>query len=237
MIKKVVIAAAGRGTRMARLTRYQPKSMIKILGKPFLYYLLENFKKAGYREFYVVVGYQSEAIEKFLKEYDRDIKIVNQFKIIGENEYGTASAIKSIRDFIKDENFVAMYGDNLYSPRDMSAFNIDDEYCYAGGLIHSHPEKYGVLITGNEFLKKIIEKPKKPQTNLINCGFYKFTPDIFSAIDKIKLSPRGEYELTDAVSILARQKKVKVKIIRDFWLDFGKPSDISKITEFIKENF
>lgn len=235
MIKKVVIAAAGRGTRMKNLTKNKPKHLIKILGKPFLYYLLENFKKAGYKEFYVVVGYYSEAIEEFLKEYDSTIKTVNQFKILGEKKYGTACAIKCVKNFIGQENFITMYGDNLYSPNDMKSFNIDDKFCYAGGLLHPHPEKYGILISRDEFLEKIIEKPKKPKTNLINCGFYKFTPEIFGAINKIKLSPRGEYELTDAVSLLARQKKVKVKMVRDYWLDFGKPSDIPKLTKFLKK--
>lgn len=241
MIKKVIIAAAGRGTRMKHLTKDKPKHLIKILGKPFLYYLLENFKKAGYKEFFVVVGYRFEAICEFLKKYDcaspkagPKIKIINQFKIFGEKEYGTACAIKCLKDYLKDDSFIAMYGDNLYSSRDMAAFNIDDKFCYVGGFLHPHPEKYGILITRDGFVERIIEKPKDPSTNLINCGFYKFTPEIFSAIEKVKLSPRGEYELTDAVSILAAQKKVKVRMLKDYWLDFGKPPDIPKITKFLK---
>lgn len=237
MIKKVIIAAAGRGTRMKHLTKNKPKHAIKILGRPFLYYLLENFKKAGYQEFGVVVGYKAYEIEDFIKKYDPKIKIINQFKTLGEKEYGTACAIKCVCNFTKSESFIAMYGDNLYSPRDMKSFDIDDEFCYAGGLLHPHPEEYGELIVHDDFLEKIIEKPKNPTTKLINCGFYKFTPEIFGAIEKIKLSPRGEYELTDAVSWLAAQKKVKVKIIRDFWLDFGKPSDIPKIAKFLKNSF
>jgi dTDP-glucose pyrophosphorylase len=231
---KVVIAAAGRGTRMKHLTNNKPKHIIKILGRPFLYYLLENFKKAGYKEFCAVVGYQAEAICSFLEKYDPAIKIINQFKVLGEEEYGTACAIKCVRDFVKNKNFIAMYGDNLYSPYDMKSFNVNNKYCYAGGLLHPHPEKYGILLTHGEFLEKIIEKPKNPATNLINCGFYKFTFDIFRAIKKIRLSKRGEYELTDAVSILADQKKVKVKMIKDYWLDFGRLADISRLTKFLK---
>lgn len=176
---KIVITAVGRGTRMRHLTNNKPKHVINILDRPFLYYLLENFEKAGYKEFCVVVGYQAETICDFLKKYDSTIKIINQFKILGKKEYGTACAIKCLRDFIIGENFIAMYGDNLYLPQDMKSFNIDDDFCYVGGLIHPHPEKYGVLITKDEFLEKIIEKSKKSKANLINCGFYKFTPDIF----------------------------------------------------------
>ncbi len=223
---------------MKHLTKNKPKPLIKVLGRPFLYYLLENFKRAGYREFYVVVGYNSEAMSEWLHEYDAKIKIINQFEILGDKDYGTACAIRCVREEMGNENFIAMYGDNLYSPADMASFNINDDFCYAGALEHPHPEKYGVLITRPDgTLEKVIEKPKNPTTNLINCGFYKFTPDVFRAIEKVKLSVRGEYELTDAISILAKQGKVKIKTINDYWLDLGKISDIPKLTKFLRENF
>lgn len=223
---------------MKHLTKNKPKPLIKVLGKPFLYYLLENFKRAGYKEFYVVVGYESEALIKWLNEYDPKIKIVNQFEILGDKDYGTACAIKCVKKYVGQENFIAMYGDNLYSPKDMAGFRVDDNFCYAGGLKHSHPEKYGVLITRPDgTLEKVIEKPKNPTTNLINCGFYKFTPEVFEAIDQVKLSVRGEFELTDAISILAKKGKMRVKQINDYWLDLGKISDIPKLTKFLRKNF
>ena len=112
--------------------------------------------------------------------------------------------------------------------------NIDNEFCYIAGLKQEHPEKYGVLIEdGDDFLEKIIEKPKEFVGDLINAGLYKFTSEVFDKIDKIKKSPRGEYEITDAVSLLAEEKKVKVKKIKDYWYDFGKPEDIKKLSEFL----
>ena len=113
--------------------------------------------------------------------------------------------------------------------------NIDDNYNYAAGLLHNHPEKYGVLIEdGDDFLEKIIEKPKEYVGNLINAGLYKFTPDIFKNISQIKKSPRGEYEITDAISYLAKNKKVKIKKIKDCWIDFGNPGDVLKFSNFLK---
>ena len=86
---------------------------------------------------------------------------------------------------------------------------------------------------GRRVLKKIVEKPKKFIGNLINTGLYKFTPEIFEKIKKIKISKRGEYELTDAINLLAKEKKVKVKKIKDYWFDFGNPADIIKISRFL----
>ena len=62
---------------------------------------------------------------------------------------------------------------------------------------------------------------------------YKFTPEIFDKIFQIEKSSRGEYEITDAISLLAKEKKVKVKKLNDFWMDFGRPEDIIKISRFL----
>jgi NDP-sugar pyrophosphorylase family protein len=253
-ITRVVIAAAGQGIRMLPLTKNKPKPLINILKKPFLSYLLDNILKAGYKELIVVVGYKAEMMEKFLKEYSAKklkgkkgykITSVNQFKILGQKEYGTACPLKCVRDFIGSDDFLMVCGDNLYSARDLKAFNIPGKYNYIAGVHHQHPEKYGVLIVENGFLKRNIEKPrlkrgspgaaKKYVGNLINAGLYKFTPEVFEKLSKIKKSARGEYELTDVVGLLAKEKKVKVKEIQDYWMDFGKPSDIVKLSKFFKK--
>ncbi|MFA7150648.1 MAG: sugar phosphate nucleotidyltransferase, partial [Candidatus Paceibacterota bacterium] len=98
MTKKVVIAAAGKGTRMLHLTRNKSKHLIKVNKKPFLSYLLDNLLEAGYRDFILVVGYKEESIREFLKEYNYKAKVVNQFEILGEKEYGTACPLKCVKD-------------------------------------------------------------------------------------------------------------------------------------------
>lgn len=235
---KVVIAAAGPGTRMLHLAKNKAKHLIKVLKKPFLCYLLDNLLKAGYKELILVVGYKADLFGEFLKKYGYQAKVVNQFEILGgkEKEYGTLCPLKCVKDIIGKENFLAVYGDNLYSVKDLRAFNINDDYNYVAGFEHQHPEKYGVFVSENGFLKKIVEKPKKFIGNLINTGLYKFTPEIFEKIPKVKKSPRGEYELTDAVTLLAKEGKVKVKKIQDYWLDFGNPADIIRLSQFLKSS-
>ncbi len=235
MIKKVVIAAAGRGTRMLHLTKNKSKHLINVLGAPFITYLLDNLLKAGYKELILVVGYKKERVEEFLKKYKYNVKVINQFEALGKKEYGTACALKCVKDVVGNENFLTVYGDNLYSVEDLKSLNLGDQYNYVAGFFHKRPEKYGALKLKDGFLEKIIEKPKKHITNLINTGLYKFTPSIFDKIDEIKLSQRGEYELTDAINLLASEKKVKVKEIQNFWLDFGNPADIMRVSSFLKK--
>jgi len=243
MVTKVVIAAAGQGTRMLELTKDKPKHIIEVQNKPFLFYLLDNLFLAGYREVILVLGFKAELVSEFLEKYappgneEFEIQAVNQYEILGpkEKEYGTACPLKCVGDFI-DDDFIYLNGDNLFSVNDLKSMNIDDEYNYVAGLVHKNPEKYGVLIKdGGDFLEKIIEKPKEYVGDIINAGLYKFTPDIFRKLSLIKKSPRGEYEITDAISLLAKDKKAKIKIINDYWLDFGCPADIEKLSKFIKD--
>ncbi len=247
-IKKVVIAAAGQGTRMKELSKDKPKSLICVKQRPFLAYLLDNLITAGYKDFALVVGFHAELMERFVREYldfcsennkeDIEIKLVNQFEILGpkEKEYGTLCPMKCIKDFVGNESFISIYGDNLFSVRDLKSMAIDDVYNYIGASTVENPEKYGVLITNEKGeLKEIIEKPEKYVGNLVNKGIYKFTSDVFAKLSQVCLSPRGEYELTDAVTLLAREGKVKVKMLEDYWLDFGNPDDIAKVEKFLNE--
>ncbi len=244
MIKKVVISAAGQGTRMLELTKDKSKHLISVGDRPFLAYLLDNILEAGYEEIILVVGFREDMIREFLKYYKFNgrenhstIKVVNQFEILGpkEKEYGTACPIKCVKDLVGNENFISLCGDNFYTVEELKAMNIDDEYNYVAGVENENPEKYGVLIEENDFLKKIIEKPKEFVGNFINISLYKFTPEIFEKVFQIEKSPRGEYEITDAISLLAKEKKVKVKRFKDFWMDFGRPEDVQRFKEFLNK--
>lgn len=248
MIKKVVIPAAGQGTRMKELCKDKPKSLICVKQRPFLAYLLDNLITAGYKDFILVIGFFAELMERFTKEYldfcyennkgDIKIQLVNQFEILGpkEKEYGTLCPLKCVKDLVDKENFLLVCGDNLFSVRDLKAMGVEDEYNYIGASTTDHPEKYGVLITDKEGrLKEIIEKPQEFIGNLVNKGIYKFTPEVFEKISQVKISPRSEYEITDAVTLLAKEDKVKVKMLQDLWLDFGNPDDIAKVENFLNE--
>lgn len=246
MIKKIVIAAAGQGTRMLHLTKGKSKHLIRVRKRPFLAYLLDNLFKAGYRDLILVTGFREELIKKFLSRYKPPLKslrksqykirMVSQYDILGPKEkiYGTACPLKCVKDIVGKSHFIYLCGDNLYSVRDLKAMNVGGRYSYVAGIYHKNPEKYGVLVEDNGFLKKVVEKPKEFLSNLINSGLYKFTPEIFDKIKKISKSSRGEYEITDAINLLAREKKVKIQKVKDFWLDFGNPADIIKVSYFLK---
>lgn len=239
MIKKIVLATAGEGTRMLELAKDKPKHLIHVLEKPFLTYVLDNVVRAGYTDIILVVGYKGEKIEAFIKDYipptktNISIRCVSQYELLGPKEggmYGTACPLMCVKDIA--EPFVFLYGDNLYAVEDLKAMNIEDGFNYVAGMKHDHPEKYGVLIEDNGFLREIIEKPKEFVGDVINTGPFTFTTEVFEKLPLIKKSPRGEYEITDVISLLAKEGKVKIKEI-NYWIDFGKPDDVEKLSELI----
>lgn len=224
---------------MKHLSKDRPKHMIEVKGKPFLYYLLRNLEEAGFEDIIMVVGHMSKHIEDYIgKGAHKNVRIVNQFDRMGSDRYGTAIPLLAARKELSNEQFVAVYGDNLYSVRDLEKFTNSDDYQHVAGLAHENPSNYGVLLYDeNGHLKRIIEKPKEDVgSNVINTGLMKFTPDIFDALERVRPnSDNGEYYLVDALTDLAKNKKVKVRLLDDYWLDFGKPEDVAILTSFLEQ--
>ena len=129
------------------------------------------------------------------------LTIIDQFRVCGTEKYGTAIPVLAAQEAVGDENFVCIYGDNLYSPRDLAAIReLDDAFNYVSLLYSETPERYGVPIIEDERVTGFVEKPKTFISNWVSIGCYKFTPAIFAEAAKVGKSERGEYELTDAIS-------------------------------------
>ncbi len=221
---KAVIMAAGKGVRMEGLTKKTQKVLIKINGRPFLYYLLTNLQKAGYNDFGIITGYKKEQFAPFLKKYGFKATLIEQ-----KEQLGTGHAALQAEEFVGGENFICMGGDNLWSVEDLKAVGTDDDLNYIMGMKIERLIRYGLLLFDQDLLNSM---PEKPDT--INSGLYKFTPEIFSALKNIEKSPRGEYEINDAIMQLAQKRKVKVLKVNDYWLDLGCPEDVPRISAFLK---
>lgn len=239
MISKIVIPAAGKGTRMLDLAKDRPKHLIDVLDKPFLYYVLNNLQQAGFEEMILVVGHHAEKMEAFARNEGSifPLTVVNQFEVMGTEKYGTAIPVLAAQKAVGDESFVCIYGDNLYSVRDLQAIRaLKDGFNYLN-IIHSDtPEKYGVPIMDGDRVAGLVEKPKTFISNWVAVGCYALTPEIFAAAAIQEPSERGEYELTRALSDLAAADRVRVRKMLDFRLDFGSPKDVEAAADLIRAN-
>lgn len=220
---------AGKGMRMGRLTKDLPKVLIKIAGKPFLWYLLKALRAAGISEIGFVVGYKKEKIKKFLESGQFDnIVLIEQ-----RQQLGTGHAVAHAKQFVKNEPFLVLMGDNLYSVADIKELSKASGPTIAAIEV-KNPSRYGVLVCDGDKLLKIIEKPKSASSSLVNAGAYLLTKDIFAAMEQIEKSPRGEYELTDAIM---RLEKVFVHKLEGCWADMGSPDDIPKVEKVVRKLF
>ena len=225
---KAVILAAGEGTRMRPLTYTRPKVMLPVANKPILEHLILELKKAGIDEVILVVGYREEVIRNYFDELELGITVryVSQRK-----QLGTADALRSASHFL-DGEFLVLNGDNLVSCEDIKRV-IEHSGMVIGAYRVENPSGYGVLLVEDGRIKRIIEKPENPPTNMINSGIYKFTSEILDYIEKTPLSKRGEYEITDTVQ-LAINSGIEFKAVElKTWMDVGYPWNLLEANEFM----
>ncbi len=229
---KAVVLAAGEGTRIRPLTYTKPKVMLPIANKPILEHLILELKKAGITDIVFVVGYRSEGVRGYFGDgsnFGVRIEYVLQRK-----QLGTADALKSAVHLLSDD-FIMLNGDNLVGSEDIKRL-IDIEGMAIGVVRVENPQDFGVVEVENGRIKKIVEKPEKPPSNLINAGIYKFNSDIIDFLEKTPLSKRGEYEITDTIQ-LAIDSGIEFKALElETWIDIGYPWDLLKANEFMLKN-
>lgn len=225
---QAVILAAGEGQRLRPLTFTKPKVMLPIANKPILEHLLNELIKAGIDELILVVGYKDEKIRNYFgKEWNGiSIKYTMQRK-----QLGTADALKTTSHLINDE-FLMLNGDAIVSSEDIAKIIETNGNVMAVKEV-PNPQDFGVVEIQNGYVKAIIEKPEKPTSNLINAGVYKFDKEIFDFIDKTQPSIRGEYEITDSISLaITNNEKFKSVEIKE-WIDIGYPWDMLKANKYM----
>jgi bifunctional UDP-N-acetylglucosamine pyrophosphorylase/glucosamine-1-phosphate N-acetyltransferase len=227
---KAVILAAGKGVRMRPLTDKIPKAMVKLRGKPLLEWNMEKIKAMGIAEVAMVVGYKKEAIVKYFKNEWNGMKITY---IDQPEQLGTADALKRAKDFVGNDEFLLIHCDVIVSDETFkeiakkgNEFN-DFDVLIAGREVPD-PWRYGVLMCEGGKVKGIDEKPAfgEAESNIINAGFYRFTSKIFTELDKVQKSARGEYELPDALRGLMKKNRVELVMCKGKCFDIGDLEDL-----------
>ena len=229
---KGVVLAAGEGVRLQPITATRPKHLIKIAGKPILEFCLEALKASGITEVIVVTHYMGDAIRQFFGDGERlglKIAYVEQAEMLG-----TGNAVSVVEPYV-DGNFVLVYGDLMFSSDAVadvvSLFEAENPAAVIAAVPEDKLESYGVVeLEKGNVVKRIIEKPASGEapSNLANAGVYAFSKDVFEKLRQTKASVRGEWEITDALSLLIENGKtvLAAEISKDDWLDIGRPWDL-----------
>ena len=232
-IDSAVILAAGRGTRMRELTAELPKPMIEVRGKPVLQHIVEGLRDAGVREVLLVVGYRADALRDFFSDGRRYHVSIQYAKQTVQD--GTGRVVDLARNFAANRPFILAYGDILVDPANYKrVVNLPDDVEALLTVTRGEDVSKGgaVFLNDQMDLVELREKPKpgEPTSPWYNAGLYAFRTSIFDFTAKLKPSPRGEYELTDAIRDLAHSgKKVKALELTGEWADVRDPEILAKL--------
>jgi bifunctional UDP-N-acetylglucosamine pyrophosphorylase/glucosamine-1-phosphate N-acetyltransferase len=237
MIEKAVILAAGVSSRFWPLNK-RHKSLIKVMGKPLIFYTLEALKKSGIQEAIIIQGPKKE-IENGLKEYNLKIKIKY---FVQKKSRGMGDALWMARNLLKDRFLVI----NSYrADIDEIIQNIryktqDTKYkSFLVGQKTETPELFGIMKTKGDRVLEIIEKPKrgKEPSNIKALGVYILNPKFFDYYKRVK---KHAYDFEDALSLYMKENKVKAVILKkeeknDFSLKY--PWHLFKVERYLFDRF
>lgn len=234
-IRKAIIPAAGLGTRFLPATKAMPKEMLPILDKPTIQYIVEEAVNAGIEDIIVITGKHKRAIEDhfdnqkelemilekkektdLLKKVQYSSELANMFYVRQKEQKGLGHAIWSAKQFIGNEPFAVLLGDDIVQSETPAIKQLMEQYDRTKKSIigvqtvnEDETHRYGIVdpINSNHRLfsvRKFVEKPNigTAPSNLAIMGRYILTPNIFDYLEKQEIGAGGEIQLTDAIENL-----------------------------------
>ena len=232
-IRKAVLLAAGKGTRMRELTNDLPKPMIAVRGKPILQHIVEGLAAAGVTHFLIVVGYRADVVREFFGDGAKfGIAVEYTTQLVQD---GTGRVVELAKDFAGADAFILSYGDILIDPANYLRLTApgDAEALISVKYNPGEIAKGGAVFVNERFeMTDLREKPQpgEPTSPWYNAGIYAFRSSIFEHTARLEKSPRGEYELTDAIRALALSgKKVQALELTGDWADVRDPEILAQL--------
>lgn len=260
-IKKAIIPAAGLGTRFLPATKAMPKEMLPILDKPTIQYIVEEAARAGIEDIIIVTGRHKRAIEdhfdsqkelemvlkekgksELLEKVQYSTELANIFYVRQKEQKGLGHAISSARQFIGNEPFAVLLGDDIVESEVPAVKQLIDVYEETGHSVigvqevpEANTHRYGIIDpltkNGRQYeVKKFVEKPAQgtAPSNLAIMGRYVLTPEIFDYLKTQKEGAGNEIQLTDAIERMNNDNQV-------YAYDFeGERYDVGEKLGFVK---
>ena len=225
---KVVILAGGMGTRMSELTKTIPKPMVKVCNKPILIHIMEHYSKAGYKEFYIALGYKGRVIKNFFKKKKFKWKV----NLIETGiKTMTGGRLKKLKKFLKNETFFLTYGDGISNVNLKNLLKFHKKNNKIATLTAVRPPARFGSIKINRNLVKVFKEKSKLDEGWINGGFFVFEPSIFKYIDN-----NMTYLEKDPLENISKKKQLVAYKHNGFWQCIDTKRDKDLIQKILKNS-
>ncbi len=234
-----IVLAAGEGTRMRPLTYTRPKVLLPVADRRLVDFSVAALLEAGVDELVVVTEYFAEKVERYLESrYGDDVNIT--FVRQGE-PLGTAHAVYVAWTEVEpDDTVIVANGDMVYESRMVLEAVKEHSTVATMALVEvDDPSEFGVVsIDEDGFVSDLVEKPAPDEapSNLANAGVYVLEPEFGEYLEEVKPSPRGEFEITDALLDAAEDKELRGVAYDGYWSDVGRPWDLLDANAWVLEN-
>lgn len=220
---KALILAGGTGSRLRPITYSMAKQLVPVANKPVIEYGIESIAEAGIRDFGIIVGDTGPAVEAAVGDGSRwGIRITY---IPQPAPLGLAHAVATAQPYLGEEDFIMYLGDNLIKSSVAGLVREFESHRPAATILLTpvpNPSSFGVAEMEEGRVVRLEEKPAQPRSNLALVGVYLFDRRIHDSIARLQPSPRGEYEITDAIQgLIDEGLVVRSHIVEGWWKDTG----------------
>jgi glucose-1-phosphate thymidylyltransferase len=237
---KGVVLAGGMGSRLDPLTRVTNKHLLPIYNKPMIYYPLLTMKEAGVTEVMIVSG--PEHVDSFSELLGNGEEFGMKFEYkMQEKPGGIGQALGLTREFVGEDKFIVILGDNVIEDNLSEAVASFDGGSDGAAKIFlkevDNPSAYGVAEVSGEKVDSLVEKPEDPKSNLAIIGCYMYDAGVFDVIAGLEPSDRGELEITDVNNHYLGAGKLEFEVLEGFWGDCGESFDgMLEVSQLIKNS-
>jgi len=212
--------AGGSGTRLLPNTKVTNKHLLPVYNQPMIYYPIQTLLKAGISDILILPGKDNAGDFAKLLGSGKDFNANFTIKV-QDHAGGLAYAVGLAEEFVGDDSFVVLFGDNLLEDniiKDVQDFT-DGAKVFLKRV--PDPKRFGIAKLDGDKVINIEEKPSEPKSNWAVIGVYIYDSRAFSYIKTLKSSPRGELEITDLNNIYIKNGKMKASFVKGFWFDAG----------------
>ena len=236
-MRKGVILAGGTGSRLKPLTDVTNKHLLPVGTKPMILHLVNKLVSVGITEIMVITGTEHMGDMISLLGSGNKYDCSFTFKV-QESAAGIADALRLAENFVGNENFMVLLGDNIFEDclsKTIKKYKKSGKKCFLLLKEVHDPERYGVAIFNDTDIVQIIEKPKTYVSNMCVAGIYIYDSSVFSKISKLTPSRRGEYEITELNNLYIQEGTAGYDILNGWWTDAGTHASYQKANYLVNK--